>query len=260
MEFDFDPWLLVIVPVAIAGLYYFGLPLLIKSQQRLAADPEFVPFELDDLDPAVADYLDDRTRDLEALGFGDATHLELIDFVPNATAHLVTLVQPRAGDKAMVSVFTAGGPTPTRVMCVEFSTRYGGGEVFDTSNSPELNAFPPEEPNVRSQLPGVRDVGRLYALHRFVMDRSGVAGRKITFPPGGAADYLRTVTFPGLFEKLTRWGWVALDANRGQYVYTLTGAYRVTWGLLQPMKAIRLGRVRRAERELLAEFERVAVE
>lgn len=258
MEFDFDPWLLVIGPAALAGLYYFGLPMFVKSQQSLAAEPELLPFELDDLDPAVADFLDDRTRDLEDLGFGDATHLELVDFVPNVITHLVTLVHPRAGDKAMVSVVTVGGPAPTRVMLVEFSTRFGGGEVFDTSNSPELNAFPPEQPHVHSQMPGVRDVAKLYALHRFVMDRSGVAGRKITFPPGGAADYLRAVTFPGLFEKLTRWGWVTLDAGRGRYTYTLKGAYMLTWGLLQPMKAIRLRRLARAERELLAEFERGA--
>lgn len=255
MDFDASLGLLLAIPVGLAGLYYLAVPLLVKSQQRLAAEPEFVPFDFDDIDPKSADYLEYRVADLEALGFAEATRLELVDFVPNVTAYLVVLVDRARGDKAMAAVLAAGGPAPTRAMYVEFGTRFESGELFDTSNSPELNAFPAEGPQVRTQLPGVREVARLYELHRYVLDKHGVTGPKVSFKPGRTAEYLQDITFPELFERLTRWDWVSLH-HGGYYHYTLTGAYAVTWGLLQPMKAMREARLRRAERALLSEFER----
>jgi hypothetical protein len=243
-------WLLMLIP-----LFYLGAPLLIRFQQRMNAHPEFETLEFDQLKPSVARFLEKRTDDLLDMGFREPTLVHLPDSMPNVTSYLVMLVNRRTGDKAMVTVILGHGPVPRRTSYVEFNTRFENGEVFNTQNSSELTAFPPGPTTVRTQVPDLRDPQELYELHRFVMDQHGAEGPKELYERGEALDYLQRFAFTKVYKQQVKRGWLYYDEDADCYRPTLLGAYLLTWGLLQPMKAIRKIALRNRAAKVLAEFD-----
>jgi hypothetical protein len=243
-------WLLALIPA-----FYLGAPLVIRFQQRMNAHPDFETLDFDDLRPSVAEFLEERTDDLHDMGFREPTLVHLPDSMPNVTSYLVMLVNRRTGDKAMVTVIIGHGIERRQTSYVEFSTRFESGEVFNTLNSSELSAFPPGPNTVRTQVPDLRDPQDLYELHRFVMDRDGAGGPKVLYERGEALDYLQRFAFTRVYKQQVKRGWLFYDEGADCYRPTLRGAYLMTWGLMQPMKAFRNSALRRRAAEVLAEFD-----
>jgi len=171
--------------------------------------------------------------------------------VPNVRTYFVMLAHPGEGDKAMVTAMFASGNLSTKY--VEFSTRFENGRSFDTMNSKVLNAFPPSPGHTRTQVPSVQDPVELYRLHCYVMARGGTDGRKIVYGETDALTYLAGVMVES-YEKQVKNGILYRDAAGSVYRPTLRGAFWMTWGLLQPMKAFREQAVRSRERQILAEL------
>jgi hypothetical protein len=164
------------------------------------------------------------------------------------------LVNRQTGDKAMVTAALGHGVTQIQTCYVEFSTRFETGEVFNTLNSSELNAFRPGPKTTRTQVPLLGDPHVLYELHRFVMSKHGAGGRKVLYEPGEALDYLARFAFIKSYEQQVERGWLYYDEGGDCYRPTLKGAYLMTWGLLQPFKAFRKSALHRRARQILEEF------
>ena len=258
--FDFSQWLVSAVPTfaviapVVAAAYYLGLPILIRSSWRMAAHPDFKVLDLKAIEPAVARFLAGHATTLLELGFDEPTHLRLPNAAPNVTGYLIVLVDRQSGDKAMVTVLIGDAMPRLETWYVEFSTRYDTGEVFDTLNSTALNPFPPGPQAVRTQVPGVRDVGDLLSLHRHVMTTHAPAGRAWVFEPGTVVEYLAEYAWVKPFGREVARGTLYLDAPADAYRMTVPGAYRVVGGLMQPFKALRELAMRREERRVLDEF------
>jgi hypothetical protein len=252
LDFDIFP---VLGLLALVPAFYLGAPLLIRFQQRMNAHPDFEAVDLDELRPSIARFLENRMDDLLDMGFGEPTLVHLPDSMPNVTSYLVMLVNRRTGDKAMVTVIVGHGAVRLQTSYVEFSTRFETGEVFNTLNTSELNAFPPGPTTVRTQVPDVRDPQELYELHRFVMGKHRAKGRKELYEPGEALDYLQRFAFTKAYERQVKRGWLYYDEGGDCYRPTLRGACMMTWGLMQPMKAIRRSALRSRAAKILAEFD-----
>ena len=145
-NFELLFWLLVFIPV-----FYLGMPLLIRSQQRLRRHPTLEVLSLKTMDPELANYLMTHARALFKLGFGEPTLVYVPDAVPNVRAYLIMLVNRQSGDKAMVTVLTGESDAgQLKATYLEFSTRFDSEELFNTLNSSELSAFPPvRKPHAR---------------------------------------------------------------------------------------------------------------
>lgn len=239
----------------IAALFYLGMPLLIRFQQVLPANPELEELDLRRVDRGVGRFLRTRTEALLDLGFAEPVLLRIPEPAPNVTAYLILVVNRATGDKAMATALIGTGPAPIQTWYVEFSTRYDAGAVFDTLNTAELNAFPPGRQTVRTQAPSVQDPAELYALHRYVMETRPADGSPWVFPPGEAIEYLLEYAFGQSYEEQARRGILYYDRRSDSYRPTLYGAYRMTWGLLPPFKQLRVLAMRRRERRLLAEWD-----
>ena len=260
--FDLSEWLVstaptyaFTVPLCVVG-FYLVMPLIVRGTWKMAADPGFKVLDLKAIEPAVARFLAGHATTLLGLGFDEPTHLRVPNATPNVTAYLVTLVNRQTGDKAMVTVIIGASMPRLETWYVEFSTRYDMGEVFDTLNCAELNPFPPGPQAVRTQVPGVRDVEDLLALHRFVQAKHAPAGKPWVFEPGTVVAYLTEYAWAKPFGRQVARGTLWLDAPAEVYRMTLLGAYRIVGGLVQPFKVLRQLAMRRAERRILGEFAR----
>src|SRR5207253_1831678 len=189
-------------------------------------------------------------KGLFELGFDEPTLFHLVDAVPNVTAYKILLVNRPAGDKALVSAVIA---RHRRVFLVEFSTRFGDGEVFDTHNIsiPLTCPFPG---HVRTQVPQVTDVRQLYKLHTYILNKHGAVRGTVLHEPGRALDYFAQVTFPEFTEEQVNRGWMYYREGTDCYHYTIKGAFLMTWGLMQPFKAIRKSLMWRRARAIMDEF------
>ena len=79
-------------------------------------------------------------------------------------------------------------------------------------------------------------------------------GAKIVYAPDTALDYLIEFSFAGTYEGQAKRGWLYYDEAEDVYRFTIKGAYLTTWGLLQPIKAIRLAMLHQRARSVLQEF------
>ncbi|HVK05882.1 MAG TPA: hypothetical protein VM490_20590 [Armatimonadaceae bacterium] len=249
------PLLIVLAVLVVAA--YVALPLVIKASQKMAMRPEFYTLTPEQLPPSLSEYVYGTAAALREHGFEPAAYLTMPNQVPNVRAYLILLMNREAGDKAMVTAMIGeqdGVPTSvTRYL--EFSTRFSGGELFDTYNARTLSSFPPGPKTLKTQVPSVEDPQALYRLHRWQMERSGVAGEKSMPEPGQEVAYL-TRAMQEDYEQQVRNGILARDDAAGVYRPTLGGAYRMTWGLMFPFNLLRLRALRRREQDLLAQFRR----
>jgi hypothetical protein len=244
--------LLLIIPVV-----YLGAPLGIRFQQRLPAHPQLKALDFDTLRPHIAQFLATQTTALFDLGFDEPTLVKIPRAAPHVTAYLIMLVNRQAGDKAMVTVIV-GEPAPIQTLFVEFSTRFESGEIFNTLNSGEIPAFPPGPTTVRTHVPNVTDPRQLYELHSYVMNKHGPAGKKLLYEAGQALDYLAHDVLVECYEKQVQRRWLYYDQAGDCYRPTLKGAYLMTWGLMQPFKALRKAAVLKRATKMVKEFQEAA--
>ena len=249
-ELDSWLWLLLLIPA-----YYLVVPVIVGLQQRYPATPVLNKLELDELDSPFTKFLITQSKALFELGFDEPTIVQIPELSHIVSAYLIMLVNRQSGDKAMITaLWTSHGLVPLKARCVEFSTRFEGGEVFDTHNISQPLAFPPDPLAVRTQVPMLKDPRELYQLHTYVMNKHDVSGKKILYEPGEALEYLiRFVLIKPYKEKVTR-GWMYYDQQSDNFRLTLRGAYRVSWGLMQPFKALRAMALKRRARRILKEF------
>ena len=255
MDFDELPaaWLVPGVLALLAGVYFFGVPLLVLAQFRLKARPHFTPLDPDDAAPAVADFLEIQADALLALGFGPPVYYRSTEFPPNLTSHLAFFIHPGSGVMGLVNVQTWPNGS-VKSSYVGFDDCYDSGRHVTTYNNPEPNALATRPESVHTQVPGVADAAELYALHRWVVAETAPDGRQVTAKPGAEVEHLYERDLAPVFDEQVRRGLFRPVPAGDAYALTLRGAYAFTWCELQPMKAFHMARVRRQERRVLAAF------
>jgi hypothetical protein len=190
------------------------------------------------------------------IGFDEPTLVQIPKFVPQVNSYLIMLVNRHTGDKAMVTALVS---QRLQLLYLEFTTRFGSGEVFNTLNATEIPAFPPYAKKVRTQVPAVDDAQELYRLHTFVMNKHQVQGEKVLYEPGQALDYLARFAFLKPFDEQVKRGWLFYDQESDSYRMTFKGAYPIVWGLMQPFKALRKMALNRRAKNILEEFHQASV-
>lgn len=248
-----DPTLYVWLAGFVA-FYFLVTPLLILTNQKMSASPACDELQMHSLDPQLANFLMQKTNELYDLGFDEPTLIHLPSAVSGVKAYLIMLVNRPAGDKVMVTALVGADVFTIQTWYVEFSTRYATDQCVDTLNSSELSAFQQGPENVRAQVPSVTDVKELYRLHQYMMKNSNITARKMLYEPGQAIAYLKEYALKKSYDKQVVKGWLSYDAAGDNYRPTIKGAYLMTWGLLQPMKWIRILSMRRREQQILSEF------
>jgi hypothetical protein len=227
--------------LVVLALYYIASPILVRAATWMNPNPRIEPVWPEYLPPEIGYYLRGAAESLTADGFAPVAHFRIAEMVPNVEALITLCINAATRDKAMAAVMVgqSGGQTRLTARYVEFSTRYADGTILDTNNTSELSSFRPVPEKKTFQLPRVQDPRMLYRVHQALMERFAPGKTKVLPSESDMAVYLRRV-FEEDFERQAAMGLLKLSTFDGRYRMTWKGAFVMTWGLLWPMKPLRI--------------------
>ena len=242
---------LLLLLLAVAGLAFVGLPLIMWRLLGEDATPRYEPFDPSryTAPPEVGVFIRDNVAALAAHGFTQAGDL-VRDRGVSTTR--VTLLEHPEGETATVAVvYSARG---TAAPLVEFTAELADGRVFAVNNSVSIPLFAPRPGHDVERFPEVRDPVRLHRLFRALLRRrlgSPVLHRRdIARDP---AKFLADI-WDVEFRAQVAAGSFRFDERTRRFRPTLKGAYLMTWKLLPPFATLRKQRLRQQARERLREI------
>jgi len=250
--FGISGWL--VWPPIVLAFYYLGLPLVIRNKQRYPAHPKLHEVDFETVDPQIAKFLRLQAKRLSNIGFDEETFVTIPKSSPIVSIYLVMLVNRLTGDRAKATVMVANAVPPHVVCFIEFSTSFEGGEDFNTHNIAEPMVYPPDPGSVRTQVPTVKNARELFELHRFVVSRDVIGGKKIMYEPGQALAWLSRHAYEESYEQKVKRGWLYYDQSTDCYRPTIRGLYRVAWRVMPPFKNLLISALRRRGERVLNEF------
>ncbi len=243
----------VLVFVAfVLGFFWLVMPLVIRSRMPMSLHPGPVAIGTDELAADEADYIFGQAADLEGVGFRKHGLLRIRDMIPGSDMVGLLLHNPAERTAALVTCIRQSPVSPRAFHYVEFSTDFVDGRQLDTNNAPELNAG--TLPTVECfRFEEVSDPRQLFALHQARLRRSyGGLPRRALRADLDAADAMRAQMADEMQQKV-RLGRMRPVAGVARYGFSLTSAYRMTWGELWPVKPIRVYLDRRRAAAVRAE-------
>jgi Domain of unknown function (DUF4253) len=233
--------------------YWLG-PIVVWLTQRVGARPAFEPFVPGrDVVPAdVALSLRQMCDALAGEGFRVVAELLQRGQVRRVSTRATLLERPETAELALaVAAFSEARPARLVASYVELPTRFDDGRSVTVHNSPRAGVFTPGSRRIVVQLPDVRDPRRLYRIKRAYLERDFASVRTIPFDrQGDPARFLSEAMVRELTEQVEAGTW-RLDTATQTFRPTFTGAWRMTWRLLPPFRAIRMARLRRRAAALL---------
>ena len=223
---------------------------------RHPAQPHFEPY-----DPGrhrVPDwataFLDETVSALRPAGFDGAARFVESTWARHVTTCVAMLPNAQARDAAMAaSLYTSQRPTARRVCYTEFTARLADGRRLVTNNNATPSVYPAVPGTVVTQLPQVRDPGRLHRIHQLLAGRERAAGKEPLPADGDWAGRLSEALTRTMQEQ-TRTDYMYFDTAQSAYRPTWKGAVLMSWKLLPPMRQYRSARLRRRAARLLAEL------
>lgn len=244
------PTLLLVVVTLVAlqkSLGYWLVPIILR--RRAQALP-LVPSPLEpvadpgELEPAMRAALDRWGGELAGLSFSPSPALRQrvpMEGVVQLHEH------PVHGAVATIIVAQPERPGAEPVATLGFTTQLADGTRVTTGNSPLGSAFPELPRHVGGTFPGEQDAGRLYALHRAHVGRTG---RAVPLRVGDPVAYQRRI------EQRAREWWQEcgyLYAEGGALRWTWKGAFLGSWRMQAPWKGRILARNESLRQQLLAD-------
>ncbi len=257
----FDSWLSILgmVVLGMVALPYALGPLLIYATMRYRIPPEVIV-----IDPAheplpedVRAYFHEVHQMLDGQGFQLVAVLGLPSLVPAVRSILALYRNDETLDSAMSTFMVATGNVSLRNQYLEFYRRYSDGVSVTTNNSSQLGSFPALPDQHIYQFWDIKDLDRLFRLHRFLAGKHRRSGHPISQLDaqyqGDAAQYIADGVLAETFAQQVPTGYVTTYA--GGYRPTFKGSLIMTWQELWPAKMIRRARKRREAQEVLREYE-----
>jgi hypothetical protein len=188
-------------------------------------------------------------------GFQPVAELFQSRQVKHVSTRATMLERPDTRELALaVAAFSTGRPARLVTSYVELPTKFADGRSVTVNNSPRAGVFTPTSQRIVVQLPNVRDPARLCRIKRAYVQRHFGAATRIPFDhQADPARFLSEAMVRELTEQVEAGTWRRDD---GAQVFrpTFVGAWKMTWRLLPPFRAIRLARLRSRAAALLQEL------
>ena len=244
-------WLFVLL-----APYWLG-PIIVWLTQQVGARPRFEPFApgRHAVPPDVALSLRQTCDALVKEGFRVVADLFLTGQVKHVTTRVALLEHAETAELALaVTVFSAARPARLVASYVELPTKLGDGRSVTVNNNPRVGAFTPRPTRIVVHLPDVRDPARLLRIKRAYLERRFAGAARVRFDhQDDPARFLSEAMVREMAEQVEA-GTYRRDDVAQVFRPTFTGAWRMTWRLLPPFRAIRISRVRRRAAALLRDL------
>ncbi|HEY3354118.1 MAG TPA: hypothetical protein VGQ83_12770 [Polyangia bacterium] len=237
---------------ALTAPYWLG-PVVLRLKTRYPLRPQIEPYR-PGVDPApewARLHLATVAAAFTPLGFKVAGSFQIAKWAAHVRTVVVLLLQPETRVLALgMAVFTEGAVVAKQASVIEIATRFAGDLALTTSNSDQINVFAPIPGRTCERFPALRDVPRLFRLHRALMAR---------LAPDGVTELTASGPVELLLDGVTREmsaqvaaGLMWIDGEH--YRPTWRGAAVYAWKLLFPWKQLERARLRRRAAALGAEL------
>ena len=252
--------IVILICAGLVAIPYVLGPVLVFFVQRFRVPPNVIPIDpsSDPLPAEARQYFSEVFTGLTKEGFELVGTMGLLDLVPNVQCILALYLNRKTGDLAMstLMVATAAGIPTLKTKYVEFHTRFDDGTTVQTNNSKELGAFKQLPKEHTTKFWDIRDIHRLYKIHRLLLSRFAPGRRPILLLErdfgGDALAYVSKEVLEKSFADQVPTGY--LRRCPAGYAPTVKGACLMTWQELWPLKAIRKARCQRAAAAVLADL------
>ena len=251
--------------LGLVAFLYLVSPIIVKISNVVKASPTLERMDPAHWPPAVANEMRRHEHDLYNMGFEISERFSMTGAAPSVANLLTMFVDRKSGDKAMLTAIWAlnNGVWKLTTIYLEFSTRFRDGRCFDTLNSQvPLGTFVRGPQDVKTQVPQIKDARELYRTHLYVMRQHGASGNaaeKVTFPPGGAENYLRRIWRESHDEQV-KFGRYVYNQSKDVYTPSWKGAYLMTWRMLWPFSRVVRAKMNRNAQVLVAQMRQNAGE
>ena len=258
------PTSILITVAVLFSIYALGIPLLILSTFRQAANPELeIVDELLPLPDVVEEQFSVSGSDLEAMGFAAVETMFLPNQIENVRA-IVRLYENTSEQASamLVSMFACvDNVWDLQSIYCEFNTRLNDGSDFNTNNSNEVSAFKSSPKTTTTRIPWIEDSRELYRAHDALVKSLTLSStkrgslrkelRRHTVFHGDAAAYVGSAMQDELAQA-AKDGYLKMSSDQQSYTPTFFGAYRMTWPQIQPFKYLARAKSDRIAKSRLA--------
>lgn len=228
---------ILLVAVAVAAIIYLVLPLVTGTTLRFKAFPSFeaiTPDHFTGLAEPTREFFHQSSDELRALGFTLMAYGRAIKQVANISGYVMVFRKDPEQDWATVAHYLVESKDTKKEMSyVDLSTTHVDETVVSTSNWDQLPLWDPASRRHRFWLSKVRDLDRLYAIHRELVRQHGSGAPRRRVRDSEALTKLADAIQRELRDQETE-GWLYLDPTTLDYRPTTKGAYRMTWRQMWP--------------------------
>jgi hypothetical protein len=222
------------IPAGVAGLYYFGAPVLVRSAMWFNTEAPVQSLMPEQLPPEAWQYFGQTAPPLAECGFRVAAYASVTGMVPNGLTYFALWLNEPAGQWAMATWLNPGSKR-----YVEFMTVFGDASSVLTNNSGELSVFKSHPSKDTVTAPWLADPRELYRLHCY---RETLARPRDSTRYVAAEGEALGMTLDGVGRELAlqeRLGYFEKTEQPSIYRMTVMGAFLMTWKELFPAKPMR---------------------
>lgn len=254
---DWLGWALAIVVGGTVLLLYVYVPLKIRKESWIAANPRFIDVDASDsrISAGTRAFFHDVARDLKPLGFRPVVWAINPDGIKDTVGFLAifeNLAEQTAGCGMVIETEVPTG-AKHRNYSFEFSTSYTDGTELETNNTDASSGFSPPAWREGCKIAGLGDLALLFRIHQHLASKLHHRGVEPLPAPDGAIGAVRDSVRRECAEYVRR-GLVTPAEDGHRYRYTVKGTYTLVWAQLWPLKQIIRGRYRNSARRVLREL------
>ncbi len=233
---------LLVLPLFLMVAYYIGAPVLLYVSLKIPARPALKPAVLSDLPPELIHYFIENTQRLQADGYKSFEEYTLEGDDADSKTTLALFYQAETGDLAVITALLIRFEDEWRPLMqhVEITAHFEDGSRLVSTNRLEPDWFPAAPQKRVFRMTFAQDPRELHQQHRRAVALNMPETPQTVYPPDENFAALLTRDFREDCEAQRRAKILFLDSGQSAYHPTLRGAFRLTWRLLFPFRAILL--------------------
>jgi len=213
-------------------------PIVVYFTQSIAQRPNWRQTELDQLSPAMVEYLGQVVREFQEQGFEVVENLHGGGATPGVQGFQALLVNRSTNDLAVIIMTRAAVVRSALTFAIR--SEFSDGTKIATGASQSPGIFPADPRTDWQNFPWVKQPAAMCEAHRRRLSTSGrTRDARFILTPGNERAYYQME-----WDRGNQWhvqcGYRYLDEAAGVYRFTVKGAMLGTWKLIRPIKRMRI--------------------
>jgi hypothetical protein len=229
---------------------------LIQATQKMSAEPPASDVAADMVPPEVDHFSQGIIESLTAIGFTRRGIVRMRDPAAQITNWVLLYSNANSTDLAIAAIVssTQEGAEHIKASFVEFSTKLSDGKTIDTNNISTLLPYPSGRTYIKTILPELNDIKKMYEVHQYVLKKRMKIASKVERAPDNAAKFIAGEVV-GSHETQAKRGLYYFDKEAAVFKPTWKGAFVMSFMLIWPITAFRRALIKSNAQSIIAACE-----